>query len=196
VTSKKRVVEILNKSGALLEGHFRYTSGRHGAVYIEKIRIVQHPDLVYELSGLIADAFSDVADEIDLVCAPAFGAIVFGFATAQILDKPFVFLQRNSEGKMILRSGFDLSDKTNILLIEDIVTTGGSVLEAVSALKECGASVRHIGLIVDRTNGKIDFGIPHRSLLCVDVKSWTQEECPLCKKGIPLRMPGSSGKKR
>ena len=195
MASEKRVVEILNKSGALLEGHFRYTSGRHGAVYFEKIRIVQHPDLVYELSGLIADAFSDVADEINLVCAPAFGAIVFGFATAQILNKPFAFLQRNSEGKMILRSGFDLPDNSSILLVEDVVTTGGSVREAVSALEECGASVRHIGLIVDRTSGKIDFGIPHRSLLCVDVKSWTHEECPMCKEGIPLKIPGASGKK-
>ena len=194
--SEKRVIEILKSCDALLEGHFRYTSGRHGKRYFEKIRIVQEPQFVDELGRMMATEMDDVRENIDLVCAPAYGAVVFGFATALHLGKSFAFLQRNSEGEMSVRSGFrDIVRGSRILLVEDVCTTGGSIDESIDTLNSAGAEVVQIGLIVDRTAGKLKFKSPYRALLSVDAVSWDIGECPLCREGIPITIPGSSGKK-
>jgi orotate phosphoribosyltransferase len=194
--TESRVREILTSCNALLEGHFRYTSGRHGREYFEKIRIVQQPDRVMELGEMLASAMADVADGVDVVCAPAFGAIVFGLAAALHLGKPFAFLQRSSDGAMTVRSGFtDLIRGSRILLIEDVTTTGGSIRESIDALRELGAEVVMAGLLVDRTNGTLELEVPYRALLTVDAQSWDPDICPLCASGIPVTRPGSSGKK-
>lgn len=191
----ERVREILSECDALLEGHFRYTSGRHGAVYFEKIRIVQRPDLVMELGRLMADLFSDSSDDIDIVCSPALGAIVFGFSTALAMGKPFAFLNRDPSGAMTMRSGFSVPPGSRVLLVEDVVTTGGSVRETVTALRAVGADVVRIGLLVDRTGGSAEFeGVPFRSLMTVDVESWDAADCPLCADGVEITVPGSTGK--
>jgi orotate phosphoribosyltransferase len=191
-----RVTEILEECDALLKGHFRYTSGRHGNMYFEKIRVAGRPDLVMELGGLTAELMGDIRDNIDTVCAPAFGAIVFGFATAHALRKPFAFLQRNSSGEMCIRPGFlDRVAGARVLLIEDVVTTGGSVSEAISVLEEAGAEVVMAGLLVDRTGGKLLLPVPYRALLTVTAESWEPLKCPLCMEGIPMETPGSSGKR-
>lgn len=194
--SEKRVLEILKSCDALLEGHFRYTSGRHGKQYFEKIRIVQEPRFVDELGNMMAAMMNDIIEEIDLVCAPAYGAVVFGFATALHMGKRFAFLQRDTEARMSVRSGFsDIVQDSRILLVEDVCTTGGSIVESIDALNSAGAEVVQVGLIVDRTAGKLKFKSPCRSLLSVETASWDSEECPLCREGIPITVPGSSGKK-
>lgn len=188
-----RVMDMLRESRALLEGHFRYTSGRHGAVYFEKIRIAARPDLAMELGAMTADLWSD--SQFDLVCAPAFGAIVFGFAAAHRMGLSFAFLQRDGSGVMSVRPGFlPLVRGARILLVEDVVTTGGSVMETMDALKSEGGMVRGVSLLVDRTGGAFDPGVPCRALLRVKTESWAPDECPLCRKGEPLSVPGSSGK--
>lgn len=193
--SESRVLEILRSCNALLEGHFRYTSGRHGSEYFEKIRIVLEPRLVDELGRMMAAQMDTLKDEIDVVCAPAYGAIVFGFSTALHMGKNFAFLQRNSDGNMAVRSGFrDLVAGSRILLIEDVSTTGGSIIESISALESLNASVVQVGLIVDRTAGSLNIGAPYKALLSVKAESWPQDECPLCNRGIPITTPGSSGK--
>lgn len=190
----ERVMDILRGCDALLEGHFRYTSGRHGAVYFEKIRIAGRPDLAMELGRLTADLWSD--EPPNLVCAPAYGAIVFGFAAAYHLGLPFAFLQRDGNGRMAARPGFmPLLEGAGVLLVEDVVTTGGSVMESIAALESAGASVKGVSLLVDRTGGAFNPGVPCRSLLQVTAESWPAEDCPLCRKGIPLSIPGSSGKR-
>lgn len=193
--SESRVLEILRSSNALLEGHFRYTSGRHGSEYFEKIRIVLEPHYVDELGGMMAELMDTLKDEIDVVCAPAYGAIVFGFTTALHMGKNFAFLQRDSDGNMSIRSGFkDLVKGSRILLIEDVSTTGGSIIESISALESLDAQVVQVGLIVDRTAGTMNIGVPYKALLSVKAESWPQDECPLCSDGIPITTPGSSGK--
>lgn len=195
--SEQRVMEILRECDALLEGHFRYTSGRHGSVYFEKIRIVQQPALVEELGAMMARTCDDLAGSIDAVCAPAFGAIVFGFATALRMGLPFGFLQRDQEGVMGIRSGFRpaLAGR-RVLLVEDVCTTGGSLRESIAVLEGIGATVVRAGLIVDRTGGTLDAGVPYRALLTVSAESWAPEECPLCAAGLPMTTPGSSGRRQ
>jgi len=137
----------------------------------------------------------DVRENIDIVCAPAYGAVVFGFVTALHMGKSFAFLQRNSEGRMSIRSGFmDRVRGSRVLLVEDVCTTGGSIIESIDALHSAEAEVLHVGLIVDRTAGKLKLDIPYRALLSVEAASWSSDECPLCRDGIPITVPGSSGK--
>lgn len=194
--TEERVARILKECDALLEGHFSYTSGRHGRLYFEKIRIVSEPAYVDELGKMMAETMKDLSSRIDLVCAPAYGAVVFGFSTALHMKKKFAFLQRDSRSRMTVRSGFkELVNGSSVLLVEDVSTTGGSIRESIEALKSCGAKVIQAGLIVDRTNGMLQLGIPYRALLSVDATSWNREECPLCEEGVPLTTPGSSGKK-
>ncbi|OPL20029.1 MAG: hypothetical protein AVO35_00800 [Candidatus Aegiribacteria sp. MLS_C] len=194
--SEKRVLEILRSCDALLEGHFRYTSGRHGSQYFEKIRIVREPRFVDELGRMMAVLMDDLRDEIDIVCAPAYGAVVFGFSTALHMGKCFAFLQRDASSRMTVRSGFsDIVSGNRVLLVEDVCTTGGSVVESIEALEGAGAAVPQVGLIVDRTGGKLELGVPYRALLTTDAESWPEDECPLCRDGIPITVPGSSGKK-
>jgi orotate phosphoribosyltransferase len=193
--SEKRVIEILKSCNALLEGHFRYTSGRHGKQYFEKIRIVQEPQFVDELGRMMAARMDDIRESIDIVCAPAYGAVVFGFVTALHMGRSFAFLQRDSQGSMSIRSGFlDGVHGSRVLLVEDVCTTGGSIIESIDALRSAGAEVLNVGLIVDRTAGKLQLDVPYRALLSVEAASWNSEECPLCKEGIPVTVPGSSGK--
>lgn len=193
---REKVLDILTECSALLEGHFKYTSGRHGKLYFEKIKVARRPDLVMELGKMTASQMNDIKDNFDVVCAPAFGAIVFGFATAFAMGKPFAFLQRDAEGVMGIRSGFKgVVENARVLLIEDVVTTGGSVKEAIAVLNELNATVEMVGLLVDRTNGELDLPAPYRALLTVKAESWSPEECPMCKEGVEITMPGSSGKK-
>lgn len=194
--TEERVTRILKECDALLEGHFSYTSGRHGRQYFEKIRIVSEPAYVDELGKMMAETMEDLSPHIDLVCAPAHGAVVFGFSTALHMKKKFAFLQRDSRSNMTVRSGFrDLVNGSRILLVEDVSTTGGSILESIEALKKHDGTVVQAGLIVDRTNGRLQLGVPYRALLSVEATSWDKDDCPLCGKSVPLTTPGSSGKK-
>ncbi len=194
--SENKVMAILQECDALLQGHFRYTSGRHGSLYFEKIKVAGRPDLVMELGRMTADQMTDIADTVDVVCAPAFGAIVFGFAAAHAMKKPFAFLQRNAEGKMGIRSGFrNLVENARVLLVEDVVTTGGSVRESIEVLGEMGAEVVMTGLLVDRTGGTLELPVPYRALLTVKAESYSPEDCPMCAEGVEIVKPGSSGKK-
>lgn len=193
----KRVREILRSCDALLEGHFVYTSGRHGSQYFEKIRIVNRPEYVHELGGMMASLMSDLNGSADLVCSPAFGAVVFGFSTALHMGKRFAFTQRDGQGRMSVRPGFrNAVSGSRIILVEDVCTTGGSVVESIDALRSAGGEVAEVGLVVDRTGGRLELGVPYRSLLSIEAASWESGDCPLCREGMPLTVPGSSGKKQ
>ncbi|MFO7950734.1 MAG: orotate phosphoribosyltransferase [Candidatus Fermentibacteraceae bacterium] len=188
--------DILSGCDALLEGHFRYTSGRHGSVYFEKIRLAQHPELVMRLAELMERRLEGLREDAEIVCAPAFGALVFGFALAYRLELPFAFLQRGSDERMKLRSGFtEVEAGRKVLMVEDVTTTGGSVRESMEVLEERGLSISAVGLLVDRTGGELDLGVPCRALLTVNAESWPPDECPLCRRGMELQTPGSSSRK-
>jgi orotate phosphoribosyltransferase len=191
VDSDEGIQQVLQDSGSLLEGHFLLTSGRHSDKYIEKIRIIHDPEKVEAVGAALAARLEEY--DPDVVIGPAMGGIVLAYETARRLGKKFAFTQRE-EGRMVIRPGFRLEPGTRAIVIEDIVTTGGSVFEVLEVLKSIGVETLAVGVIVDRSGGKVDFGVPMLPLLSVDIETWTPEECPLCKLGIDLTKPGSSGK--
>lgn len=184
--------QLLSANNALLDGHFLLTSGRHSSAYIEKIRILQSPGAASLLFRKIADRIKDY--ELDAIIGPAYGGIALAFEVARILDKDFVFTQRKDE-QMTIRSGFDLSGIKKVAVVEDIVTTGGSVFEVITALETRGIEVVVVAALVDRSGAKVDFGRPFEALLELDIPSWEASDCELCKQGMALVKPGASDKK-
>lgn len=183
-----QIKQIFIDSGALLEGHFRLTSGRHSNRYIQCARVLMEPKYTEALCSHLAESFRD--EKIDLVIGPAMGGIVISYEMARQLGVPSLFTER-VEGKMALRRSFEVKPGQRVLVVEDVVTTGGSVIEVLDIVKEKGGIVAGVALLVDRTNGKIDFGTKLEACLSMEVESFEAEACPLCKKGLPIVKPGS-----
>ena len=187
--TRERVEEILKESGVLLEGHFLLTSGRHSDKYMQCARIFRHTKYSEELCSALAEMFG--SEQIDVVIGPAMGAVQMAYEVSRSLGCENFFTERE-DGKMTLRRGFEVTPGMRCLLVEDVVTTGGSVKEVAELVKAAGGIVVGVGSIVDRSNGKVDFGVPFRAVYPVEVISWEAEECPLCKEGkLPVVKPGS-----
>lgn len=187
--TENEVLDIFIKTDALLNGHFLLTSGRHSNQYFQCAKVLQHPDLTSKVCSVIAEFFKSY--EIDTVISPAMGGIIVGYEVARQLGKKSIFTERENN-IMTLRRGFSLSKNEKVLVCEDVVTTGGSVFEVIEIVKSFGAEVVGVASIVDRSNGKVDFGYPYKSFLKLDVVSYTAEECPICKENkLPLVKPGS-----
>lgn len=185
----ERVIEILKEAGVLLEGHFRLTSGRHSNKYLQCAKIFRNTKYSEELCAALAEQFAD--DGVQVVIGPAMGAVQMAYEVSRHLNCENYFAERE-DGKMTLRRGFTVTPNMKVLLVEDVVTTGGSVREVLELVKAAGGDVVGVGSIVDRTGGKIDFGVPFKSVISVDVESWEPEDCPICKEGkIELVKPGS-----
>ena len=179
--------EALTDAGAILDGHFVLTSGRHSDTYIQCARVLEDPALTTRLAK---EAVSRLGGQrIDLVVAPAVGGIVFGFAVAQALGVPFVFSER-VEGRMALRRGFQIPAGARVLIAEDVVTTGGSVAEVVDIVRDSEAEVAGVVSIIDRGGAKA-FAEEMHALLVLQTVSWPAEECVLCADGVPTSSPGS-----
>lgn len=188
--SKERVLEILKNEKVLREGHFLLTSGRHSDRYLQCARLFRKPWIAEELCEELAEKFKD--DNINIVIGPAMGAVQMAYEVSRAIKCENFFTERNSEGKMELRRGFTLNPNDRVLVVEDVVTTGGSVKEVIELVRKNGATVVGVGSIVDRTAGEISFGVPYKAVYSADVKSYTSDECPLCKASeIPLEKPGS-----
>lgn len=184
----QNLLEIFYKTNALLNGHFLLTSGRHSNQYFQCALVLQYPEYNELICKKIADNFKDF--DIDYVIAPAIGGIVVGQEVARQLGKRFIFAER--EDKILkLRRGFQIEEGKKYLVCEDVVTTGGSVFEVIDIVRNGGGLVSGVGFIVDRSNGKVNFGVPQFSTLQLDVISYLPEECPLCKEGLPITKPGS-----
>jgi orotate phosphoribosyltransferase len=186
--TETEILSIFKKTEALLTGHFLLTSGRHSDRYFQCAKVLQYPEHTETLCSLIADRFKK--EKIDTVIAPAMGGLVVGQEIARQLNKRFIFAEREDK-KLSLRRGFTIEEGERLLVCEDVVTTGGSVFEVIDIVKSNGGVVAGVGFIVDRSNGKVDFDYPQFSTLKMEVVSWLQEECPLCKKGVELVKPGS-----
>lgn len=186
--STEEIKKIFIESGALLEGHFKLTSGRHSDRYIQCARVLMEPKYTSALCSHLAEAFKD--DKVDVVVGPAMGGIVISYEMARQLGVPSLFTER-VDGKMALRRNFVIEPGQKVLVVEDVVTTGGSVKEVIDIVKENGGIVVGIALLVDRSNGKVDLGARIEACLSMDVKSYEAEECPLCKAGQPIVKPGS-----
>lgn len=189
MVNEKRVIEVLKEAGVLKEGHFLLTSGRHSDKYMQCAMLFRNAKYSEEICAMLADEFKD--DNIELVIGPALGAVQMAYEVSRTLKVENFFAEREN-GVMTLRRGFAVKPGQRVLVVEDVVTTGGSVREVIDLVKQAGGVVAGVGVIVDRTGGKIDFGAPIKSLLSMDIKSYEAEECPLCKAGeIELVKPGS-----
>ncbi|WP_101911452.1 orotate phosphoribosyltransferase [Marasmitruncus massiliensis] len=187
--TRERVEEILRESGVLLEGHFLLTSGRHSDKYMQCAKIFRHTKYSEELCAALAEQYKD--EIIDVVIGPAMGAVQMAYEVSRAIGCENFFTER-VDGKMVLRRGFEVTQGMRCLLVEDVVTTGGSVKEVAELVKEAGGIVVGIGSIVDRSNGTVDFGVPFKSVYPIEVTSWEADECPLCKEGkFPAIKPGS-----
>lgn len=174
----------LENRGALLRGHFQYASGRHGDIYFEKFRILQWPDLTGELCKKIADFF---ASKVNLVAGPTTGGIIMSYETARHLGLRSIIAERRDDGPgREFKRGFEIGPGDRVLVVDDVLTTGGSIREVLDAVRARGAEVAGVGVLVDRTGGQVDFGVPFFASLTVTVSSWAPDECQLCKKGVPL----------
>lgn len=186
------IQSVLEETSALLKGHFKLTSGRHSEYYIEKIKIIHYPDKVQILCAELVEKLKGM--DIDVVVGPAYGGIALAYEVARQLGKKFVFTQRKDE-KMSIRSGFQIKPGDKAIIVEDIITTGGSVQEVIALLKEYEIDIQAVTCIVDRSGGKADFGVQLIPLMEINFDTWEEQDCPLCKAGIPLIKPGASDKK-
>jgi orotate phosphoribosyltransferase len=180
----------LEQAGAIQKGHFKLTSGVHSDTYIQCAQVMQYPGFMHNLCSELGKKFR--GDDIDVIVGPAIGGIIMAHVMARVLG-PWVraiFTEREN-GKMTLRRSFEIKEGEKVLVVEDVTTTGSSVREVIDIVNLRKGKVVGVGVLIDRSGGKVDFGIKTEKLLTVDIKTYLPEECPLCKKGIPVVKPGS-----
>jgi orotate phosphoribosyltransferase len=186
--NKERLLEIFEKTGALLTGHFLLTSGLHSSQYFQCAKVLQYPKYAEELCAEIGENFT--GREVTAVVAPAIGGIVVAHEVARSLGVRALFAERE-HGHMALRRGFEIRPGEKVLVVEDVVTTGGSVREVLDLVKKLQAKPVGVGCLVDRSGGKADFGLELFSLISLDIVVMPPDECDRCKQGLPLVKPGS-----
>jgi orotate phosphoribosyltransferase len=190
VINTEEVMRKFEEAGAIQKGHFKLTSGVHSDIYIQCAQVMQYPEFMNNLCSELGKKFR--GDDVDVIVGPAVGAIIMAHVMARILG-PWVraiFTEREN-GKMTLRRSFKIKKGEKVLVVEDVTTTGSSVKEVIDIVKERQGKVVGVGALIDRSGGKIDFGVNTQSLLTLDIKTYLPEVCPLCKKGIPAVKPGS-----
>jgi len=187
------VLDLFRSTGAYLEGHFRLTSGLHSPNYLQCALVLRHPAAAEQLGrSLAAELRRIVQDPIALVVSPALGGLIIGHEVARALGTPFLFTERDPETrKMSLRRGFSIQPGETAVVVEDVITTGGSTVDVVEVLRASGARVLAAGSIIDRSGGQADVGVPRVALATLQVAAHRPEECPLCLQGLPVVKPGS-----
>lgn len=187
--NQKEAQGIFTESGALMQGHYILASGRHSNQYMQCAQVLQYPQYTEALARHLAEKFRD--DKVEMVIGPAMGGIIVAYEVARQLGVTSVFTER-LEGEMALRRGFMIDAGQRVLVVEDVVTTGGSVKEVMDVVKTFGGKVIGVGVLVDRSNGKVQFGVKQESVLTMNIESWPADECPLCKEGkLRAVKPGS-----
>ena len=191
--TEKEVLEIFHEKHALLTGHFKLSSGLHSQNYLQCALVLQYPDVAEKLAAAIAKRFPK--EKIDLVIGPALGGITLAYEVARTLKARGLFTERQ-EGAMVLRRGFTIERGEKALVVEDVITTGGSTKEVISVVKNSGGTVIGVASIIDRNSEAIDFGVPFEALARIKIATHKDGDCPLCKMNIPVTKPGSrpSGK--
>lgn len=188
--------EIFEAAGALRRGHFLLKSGRHSDRYLEKFGVLQYPSLGVEIGRRLAAALEP--EDPTLVVGPTTGGVLLAFETARQLEPILghgvrgVFAEPMERGVRALRRGWPVASDERVVLVDDILTTGASLLETVAAVRTAGAEPRRAAVIVDRSTGPVEIGCPLDALGRIEIASWTADECPLCGAGEPLVKPGSS----
>lgn len=182
------VLTMFRESGALLEGHFRLSSGLHSAGYLQCALVLQHPHHAETLGRALAAVLP--AGNVTAVLSPALGGLIIGHEVARALSVRAIFAERQ-DGGLTLRRGFQLDDTDHVIVIEDVVTTGGSTRETVEVARKAGAAVVAAGAIVDRSGGSSDLGVPFHALVTLSLPTYPAESCPMCQAGQPITKPGS-----
>lgn len=187
--NEAEVLAVLEDKGAVVRGHFRLSSGRHSDVFAQKFRVLEHPGIATRFGRALAEAFDG---QFDVVASPAVGAVVLGFTTALAGGARFIFSERSGDA-MAFRRGFYIEPTERVLVVEDVVTTGGSALEVVTLVKTTGARCIGIGTLIDRVDAArpADLGVPLKALVHLEARSWDPDECPFCADGVALDDPGS-----
>ncbi len=185
------ILNLLKESGAFLEGHFLLTSGRHSNKYIEKFRLMESPSHLDKICQKMSDQFN--SEKVDIVLGAAIGGILISSGVAKYLGKKGIFTERIQE-KMELRRGFEIQEGSNVLIVEDIVSTGGSIFELIEVVKKYKANVVGVTSIVHRSVEEIDFGCNYKPLLNHPVESWNETDVPNWLSDIPITVHGRSGK--
>ena len=190
--TEAEVKKLLEETNAIMTGHFLLTSGLHSPHYVEKFNVLQHPEYTEKLCKAMAEKFKD--SKIDTVVGPVTGGVILAHEVGKALGTRAIFTEREN-GKMTFRRGFALEKGERVLIVEDIVTTGGSVKEVIDVVKSEGGVPVAVSVLVDRSGGKADFGdVPFTALLKMDVETYSPENCPLCKDGVPMTKRGRTGK--
>jgi len=184
----QEVLDIFADAGGLLKGHFLLTSGLHSDTYLEKFQVLQHPKHTERLCAELARRFAD--EGVDVVVGPVTGGIILAYEVARQLGARAIFTERE-DGVMCLRRGFAINPGEKVLVVEDIVTTGGSVKEVLAVLEKTPGQIAGVGLLIDRSGGKVDFGVPTQALLRLDIEVWQPSDCPLCRAKVPITKRGS-----
>lgn len=187
-----KLLSLLKETGAILEGHFLLTSGQHSPIYIEKFRILENPYALDKVCNRMAKIVEN--ENIDIILGAAIGGILIAGGVGRYLGKKHIFSERINS-KMELRRGFSISKGQRIIIVEDIITTGGSINELIDLSERCSAEIIHIVNLVDRSLGGIKFNYPSSTLLNIPSDSFEAENCPLCQEKIPLTQRGRTGKR-
>ncbi len=189
--SEAEIKEIFLKADAFLTGHFLLSSGLHSPYYLQCAKVLQYPQYAEVLCRELARRIKETGVDYDLVIAPAIGGIIVSYETARHLGVRGIFAER-VDGKLTLRRGFEIKKGEKAVVVEDVVTTGKSTKETIEVVKAHGGEVVAVGSLVDRSGGKVDFGVPFQTLWRLEVPVYQPESCPLCKEGKePLVKPGS-----
>jgi orotate phosphoribosyltransferase len=188
-----RVQALLELCGAYQEGHFELRSGRHSGGYVEKFRLLEQPEVAQELCCALAEAFRHVA--VERVAGPALGGVIIAYEVARVLGVPCAFAER-VEDRLEFRRGFQFRPGEKVLVVEDIVTTGGSARLVIEAVRRSGAEPVGAAVLINRSGKALDMDVPTVSLLDLDLISYLPEDCPFCRQKIALQVPGSKGTQR
>jgi orotate phosphoribosyltransferase len=181
------VIQAFRDSGALLDGHFIYASGRHGTRFLQAARVLQYPRYTEPLCQAIAERFKN--DGVQLVVGPATGGIILAYETARHLDCRAAFTEKDGQGGMALKRGFALTSGTRVLVVEDIITTGGSVKKTVDHLRGRNAEIAGVCVLIDRSAGEAAFECRFEALATLAMESWDPKGCGQCAAGVPLVDP-------
>lgn len=186
--TREEIIQIFEQTGAMLSGHFRLTSGKHSNRYFQCAQVLQHPQHTEKLCRELAGRFAGLG--VETVIGPAMGGILVSHEVARALGVRSLFTEREN-GSMALRRNFTVAPGEKVLVVEDVITTGGSVAEVIKVVRSLGGEVVGVGVLVDRSNGQADLGVRTEALLQVTVETYEPENCPLCAQGIPAVKPGS-----
>ncbi|MHB8653370.1 MAG: orotate phosphoribosyltransferase [Terriglobia bacterium] len=189
--NENEILQIFRTNSALLEGHFILSSGLHSDRYIQCALVLQHPDVAQKLCAELAAKLRQVGATV--VVAPALGGVIVAHEVARALGVRALFTERQ-DGAMTLRRGFSFSPGEPTLVVEDVITTGGSTRETMKCVEQAGGKVVGVGALIDRSGGTANLGVPKATLVSLKVQNYNPAECPLCKSGIPAVKPGSRQK--